>query len=261
MKRVEPGTHNASEADAARVQELEYELANTKHHLQTYIEEIETSNEELPSLNEELQSTNQEFQSTNEEIQIAYAELKHSHEELAAKEEQLQIKEADTQALLNNDLQAFFMVDAQYQLLSFNHKAEETIHLLRGKSLARGQSVVDLLPTETLPDFLDSFGQVLAGEPFATEWQLFDLAGAPHWFSLNLHPVQLENGTVRGMSIGLLKVTDLKAVLSELNATEQRVKSVFDATKVGICITDERGRFVDVNQERAAQYPQVAKFW
>lgn len=105
-----------------RIQELELELAATKEHLQTYIEEIETSNEELQSLNEELQSTNEELQSsneelettneelqsTNEEVQIAYSELKSTHEELEEKEDLLKEKERNQKALLNNTLQAFF---------------------------------------------------------------------------------------------------------------------------------------------------------
>ena len=73
----------ASEGDLVdnRVQELEHELAITKEHLQTYIEEIETSNEELQSLNEELQSSNEELQSSNEELETTNEELQSTNEE------------------------------------------------------------------------------------------------------------------------------------------------------------------------------------
>lgn len=73
--------------------ELEYELAVTREHLQTYISELEAANEELQVTNEELQSTieelettNEELQSTHEEMQFAYNELRMTHDILERKE-------------------------------------------------------------------------------------------------------------------------------------------------------------------------------
>lgn len=73
--------------------ELEYELAVTREHLQTFISELEAANEELQASNEELQSTieelettNEELQSTNEEMQVAYSELRLTHDILERKE-------------------------------------------------------------------------------------------------------------------------------------------------------------------------------
>jgi two-component system CheB/CheR fusion protein len=65
-----------------RVSHLEQELATTREHLQTLIEEQESTNEELRSANEEIQSSNEELQSTNEELETAKEELQSTNEEL-----------------------------------------------------------------------------------------------------------------------------------------------------------------------------------
>ncbi|MEJ2721585.1 MAG: CheR family methyltransferase, partial [bacterium] len=54
---------------------MEKELQDTRHMLQTTVEELEASNEELRSTNEELQSANEELQSINEELETSKEEL------------------------------------------------------------------------------------------------------------------------------------------------------------------------------------------
>src|SRR6185503_9105026 len=54
---------------------LEEELAHTKEHLQTAIQEHETANEELQATNEELVAANEELQSTNEELHSVNEEM------------------------------------------------------------------------------------------------------------------------------------------------------------------------------------------
>jgi PAS domain S-box-containing protein len=76
------GVVKLGETDGQESEKLEAQLAQTKMHLQTVIEELETSNEELQSLNEELQSANEELQSTNEELETTNEELQSTNEEL-----------------------------------------------------------------------------------------------------------------------------------------------------------------------------------
>lgn len=69
---------------------LRAELAHTKIHLQTVIEELDNSNEELQSLNEEMQSANEELKSTNEELETTNEELQGTNEELQTAYSELQ---------------------------------------------------------------------------------------------------------------------------------------------------------------------------
>lgn len=250
-------------ATSARLQELEYELAATREQLQNYIEEIETSNEELQSLNEEMQSTNEELQSaneeletsneelqsSNEEIQIAYTELKAAHEELEHKKMLLKTLQANTEALLNNDLQALVMVDRSYKILQYNTKAVEDCKQLSGKIIKEGASFIDLLPEGQVEPFVQDFKKAISGKVYKGEREFTNIQGEKRWFSLNYSPVVYDQGEVSGISIGMLDVTDLRVALSELNASERLVNTVFNTVSTGICITDEHGIFVDVNKK------------
>jgi PAS domain S-box-containing protein len=252
-----PGTEEPDE----RIRELEHELAATREHLQTYIEEIETSNEELHSTNEELQSaneeletTNEELQSTNEEVRIAYTELKSAHEELEVKEALLNQKEQNQKALLNNTLQAFFLVDQSYKIIAYNHSAEQLMKDLGSGRLKKGDSIVDITSSHNLGDLVDDIKEAFDGETISGERKERTQDGADRWFEYNITPVFNEHQEVDVISIGMIDITAEKEFSVKLNSAERLLFSVFDAATSGICITDKTGRFVDVNSEYCRIY-------
>jgi two-component system, chemotaxis family, CheB/CheR fusion protein len=256
-------TENPEEASSERLVELEQELAATKEQLQTYIEEIETSNEELQSLNEELQSTNEELQSsneeletsneelqsTNEEVQIAYTGLKAALDELELKEHLLRDTAASTESLLDNDLQAFVLLDTSYNVVRYNAKADTTFHQLSNKKITTSKSIVDYLPSGNAEDFLNGIRNALVGVSLRLEKELSDAEGNMRWYAMNFAPAKVSKGPVTGVSIGILDITDLRLALMQLNAKELLVRAVFDTVSTGICIVDELGNFVDMNDE------------
>ncbi len=245
-----------------RINELENELAATKEHLQTYIEEIETTNEELQSLNEELQSsneelqssneeletTNEEMQSTNEEIQVAYAQLKITKEELEQKEESLIEKDAFSQALINNRLQAFILLDHKYRVLSFNKLASETFLKIRNKQIQTGETLIDLIPPSHLETIITDLNHAFEGQQVSNITSITDALGKTLWFNLNYTPALLENKMVSCISLSMLDITDTKKANEELQATKELLESVFNATSIGICVIDEAGNFVNLNE-------------
>ena len=88
---------------SAEASQLSEELAATKRHLHSVVEDQEATNEELKSANEEIIASNEELQSTNEELETAHEELQSSNQELTTLNEQLQQHNAEL-SLLNNDL-------------------------------------------------------------------------------------------------------------------------------------------------------------
>lgn len=246
-------------SDAYR--ELESELAHTKESLQSYIEEIETSNEELQALNEELQSLNEEMQSTNEELEtsneelqstteearIAYAELQIAHKELAQNEERIKESEARAEALLNNNLQAFILIDKEQNVLKFNAQAREIFKLLYNAKIALGDNLREYLPENQKNYFLQNIQETLSGKPYAGEQKIKAINDKEYWMRFHLAPVFSEENEVTTVSVGILDITELKKTASRLNYTEKLVNSVFDSTNFGLCITDEKGNYVDVN--------------
>ncbi|MDP2189194.1 MAG: PAS domain S-box protein [Sphingobacteriaceae bacterium] len=244
--------------------DLEMELASTKEHLQTYIEEIETSNEELQSLNEEMQSTNEELQSsneelettneelqsTNEEIQIAYAELRAAHEDLALKDQLLQGMQANTRALLNNNLQAFVLVDNAYQILDLNEKAKELLLHISGKQAAENISMIDFLPAGEVETFVRDCKEVLntSQSIMASERQLRALNGQYLWLQLSFTPVLVPGRKPTQLSIGMFDISELKLAQQRLERNQSRLESLLNSQTHYVLRTDLEGKHTYWNQ-------------
>ncbi|HEY3819568.1 MAG TPA: chemotaxis protein CheB [Polyangiaceae bacterium] len=144
-----PGGQGAVDQEpAARVRDLEHDLASTREYLQTTIEELETSNEELKSTNEELQSSNEELQSTNEELETSKEELQATNEELSTTNDELQHRVSDLwrsttdlDNLMSSVDQAIVFVDASLRLRAATDAAQK---LLRLDERWTGRPVADL---------------------------------------------------------------------------------------------------------------------
>jgi len=255
-------SEETSNSEDPRVMELETELSSVKEHMQTFIEELETANEELQSLNEELQSSNEELQSsneeletsneelqsTNEELQIAYAELKTASEEVEKQNKQAKSAEANAKALLNNTLQAFVLINREYKIITFNSTANQRAILLFNKAMKTGDPIIDFQPEGGIEKFHRDFNKALKGNLVHGETLVELKHSYRRWYKYTFTPVENEDGEVEVVSYSTLDITDQKRVENELLESEKLVNSVFNCADIGICVTNQEGQFVKVNQ-------------
>jgi two-component system CheB/CheR fusion protein len=247
--------------DARRIKELELELDATKDDLQGFVERLENSNSELQSLNEEMQSTNEELkisneeletaneelQSTNEEINIAYNELKTANEKLETQEVLLNKSEANIQAMLGNTMQAFILIDKEYQIIAYNKVAVQTLLKIWGIKIAEGENFNELLSKKEFQFFLDDFENALKGKVVAAERSVTDKKGKTYFFFFTFTPVLNESKETQCISFSILDITELKTAKSELDRSGKLMDAVFHTADIGIAIVDSKGLFVKVN--------------
>ena len=131
--RIEPahdaaalGGHLSREQQHA----LEEELAYTKEHLQSAIQEHETANEELQATNEELVAANEELQSTNEELHSVNEEMYTVNAEYQKKNLELQDLNNDIEHLLNGTEVATMFLDRQLCIRKFTPRIAETFRVI-----------------------------------------------------------------------------------------------------------------------------------
>jgi two-component system, chemotaxis family, CheB/CheR fusion protein len=122
------------------------QLESANEELQSGNEELETTNEELQSTNEELETTNEELQSSNEELETMNEELQSTNEELQTINNELQLRTGElnqAHAFLSSvfvSLQmAVIVIDRQFNILTWNHMAEDLwglrVEEVQGRSL------------------------------------------------------------------------------------------------------------------------------
>jgi two-component system, chemotaxis family, CheB/CheR fusion protein len=151
--------------DTTRVRRLQEDLDRSKNELETAYEELQSSNEELETTNEELQSTNEELETTNEELQSTNEELETMNEELQSTNEELETINSELRLRSDelNHLNAFLgsvlagleagvvVVDPNFQVLAWNHRAEDMWGLRADEVKGRHLLNLDIgLPVEQL---------------------------------------------------------------------------------------------------------------
>ncbi|MCH8553655.1 MAG: PAS domain S-box protein [Schleiferiaceae bacterium] len=248
-------------SQSTHIEALELELSTTKEHLQTYIEEIETTNEELQSLNEELQSTNEELQSsteelettneelqsTNEEIQITYAELKSVYDTLYEKDLVLQETEANSKALLNNNLQAFILIDDTYKILQYNNKAIGLLKTLCGKEPQIQTSLIDYLPSNDIELFLNHFKEAFTNskKEMTFEHQVRNNTSKTLWLRIAITPIiGKSKGNPSRITIGLLDITKVKNTEIEILNSKKRLENLLNSQTHYVLQIDLEGNHI-----------------
>lgn len=96
--------------DVSHYHDLQAELQRSNQDLETANEELQSSNEELETTNEELQSTNEELQTINDELRLRTTEVTQVN--------------AFLKSILASIQAGVVVIDRQYNILSWNHEAE-----------------------------------------------------------------------------------------------------------------------------------------
>jgi two-component system CheB/CheR fusion protein len=210
------GKRNAAKsAEAARIEELEHELAYAKENLQATSEEQQATNEELKSTNEELQSTNEELQSSNEELETSKEELQSLNEEtltvnseLNAKIEQLTSIQNDMKNLLDSIGTGTLFLDHQLTIRRYTPAAVKVYRLIGsdvGRPLSDITSNLDGADTATglqadLQSVLDTLVPV--------EREVRSTDGA--WYLARIQPYRTLDNVIEGVVLTFTPVTEFK---------------------------------------------------
>jgi len=225
------GKRAATSAEAARIEELERDLAYARENLQATIEEAQASNEELKSTNEELQSTNEELQSSNEELETSKEELQSLNEEvltvnaeLNAKIEQLSGIQNDMKNLLDNINAGTLFLDHQLHIRRYTREAAKAYRLVAtdvGRPLADIKSNLD---GAGLADPLQADLQAVLDTLIPCEREVRTLDGA--WYLVRIQPYRTLDNVIEGVVLTFTDVSDFKRVSEDARQSEARLAAI-----------------------------------
>jgi two-component system, chemotaxis family, CheB/CheR fusion protein len=136
--------HDELQRAREAVQTTTEELHSSNEELETTNEELQSSNEELETTNEELQSTNEELETMNEELQSTNEELQTVNEELRTRSEELNHVNAFLESVLRSMRAGAVVVNANLDVLMWNHRAEDMWGLRSDEVQGKGLLNLDI---------------------------------------------------------------------------------------------------------------------
>jgi two-component system, chemotaxis family, CheB/CheR fusion protein len=219
----------------ARIQSLEEDLLTTRENLQASVEQQETANEELQAANEELLAANEELQSTNEELESVNEELYTVNAEYQGKIQELtEVNDDMANFARSTDIGTIFF-DSELQIRRFTPAFARMTHLTDtdvGRNISTFGHPVLMRIMEAAPKLLRQqkrlHEEMLELHPDGT-------------FLLRIIPYRVEKNDVQGLVASLVDV-------SRISDAEEELRKILQTVDVGICVTDENGCFVQVNE-------------
>ena len=240
---AEGDTHGDTDTHTAQqVQDLEYELRQTRENLQATIEQLETTNEEQQATNEELTSANEELQSTNEELHSVNEELYTVNSEYQQKISELTELTNDMDNLLESTDIGVVFLDSSLQIRKFTPAATRNVHMMPSDV---GRSFNDLSYTFDYPDLNADLNRVLSlGEAIEREVK----SAKAEYLLVRIHPYRAGSELTVGIVITFVNISELKKVEDALAQVETRYRHLFQSEMFGIILGDMSSRnIVDAN--------------
>ena len=208
--------------DATRLNDLELELSQARHSLQSTVEELEASNEELQATNEELVASNEELQSVNEELHSVNEELHTVNAEHQLKIAELTELNRDISHLLESIDVATVYLDRDLKIRKYTPRAAGIFGLVEHDV---GRYLASFNHQLLYPTLMADVKSVRDGGP------RIEMEVASHdnrWYFVRLLPYRI-NSAVDGVVVTLTDATALAAAKSRARQLSSIVESSGDA--------------------------------
>jgi two-component system CheB/CheR fusion protein len=228
---------------------LARELAATRQHLKSIVEEHEASTEELKALNEEVQSSNEELQSINEELETSKEELQSTNEELNTVNDELRSRNEEiTQS--NNDLLnvlsgveiPILLIGNKLQIRRFNAAAGKTLNLI---ATDIGRPISDIRPNINVPG-LDQMILEVVDSLTIKEQEVQDTQG--RWYSMTIRPYKTVDSRIDGAIVTLEDIHDLKQGMTRIQEARDYAEAIVETVREHLIVLNKELRVVTANQ-------------
>jgi diguanylate cyclase (GGDEF)-like protein/PAS domain S-box-containing protein len=151
----------------------------------------------------------------------------------------LAISRSNLQAILNNSLQGFILIDQGQFIREFNKRAYEEVLEMTHLKLEKGQSVIGIVPIGWFEGFKQYFSRALKGETTVVERSIQGQDGKENWYEFNFAPVWRDNGDIGGVCLGLVNINSRRKAQENIERSEARFRSMVQNSQDIIAILDE----------------------
>ena len=161
-------------------------------------------------------------------------------------EESLRRSEAHFRTVVENLGEGLLVTDTNDVVLDMNSRITELTGYTKDEMLGRSAYEL-LLPPERWSSMFEENRKRIEGEYAVYEMELFRKDGSSFWAEIHGSPYQDASGEVVGTLGAILDITERKRAERNLQESEQRFRTIFEQSAMGISIADPDRRFLETN--------------
>ena len=213
------------------------ELAGTRSHLQSLMQEREGRHQDLVAASEEIQAANEELQSTNEELGTIKEELQSTNEELQTLNEELEQRN-ETLFQSTNDLNnlltsvhiPIIMLTRDLRIRRFTPPVEALLNITESDIGRQIRDVRLKFKIENLESILLRVLDTLV----AVNEEVQDDVDC--WYLLRVRPYRTSDNRIEGLVVILLDIDAMRRTELSLLATRKYAESVVESVPVSVVV-------------------------
>ena len=165
-------------------------------------------------------------------------------------ENKLAESEANLKAIFDATSHSYFLVDKDYQILTFNKQAATSVWMTHGKELKEGDNMLAYSDPELIDNFKMSVQRALHGVKVYTERRVAHPL-EEKWYNVQYLPVANEVGKIYGVAFVAEDITQSKRTELALKKSYRDVQKFKSAlyNSALISVTDLKGNIIEVNDK------------
>jgi PAS domain-containing protein len=150
-------------------------------------------------------------------------------------EEELNDTKDNLKPIFQSSIQRFYLLNLNYELVSFNNKAFEVIQREFRYNLKRGDNILKFVPKEIgIDKFKDYFEQAKLGNNISFKIRFTDENGQTRWNESHLDPVINDKGEIYRILLWTIDITESEQNILELEKSQKRYELVANGGNDGI---------------------------
>jgi diguanylate cyclase (GGDEF)-like protein/PAS domain S-box-containing protein len=111
-----------------------------------------------------------------------------------------------------------------------------------------GVSVYNLIAPEHRDDFIELNKRVFEGESAKLEYEIIGLKGERRWVETNATPLLDDSGNIISHLAVTRDITERKQAEKKLQLSEEKYRSIFETSQIGMALCEMDGTLIDINQ-------------
>ncbi len=150
--------------------------------------------------------------------------------------------------LLNNLHQSVTLIDEHYKIIAFNKVASDNARKIFKNEMKTGDSIINFVVERDKKDFYKHFEMALNGHDIYTERIFQDKQGNDIWFGFSYKKVPEKEMKHRAVILNVMDITRRKNAERVIIENENKYRSLFDNSPLGVGICNTRGKLLDINR-------------